>query len=77
MGIVVTKERAYTNIDSDDFTSINMDHTTSNGLQMGSAEKHFQKMHIATAGSERVTSRIAKKIREAKNFLGGRDKDGY
>ena len=77
MGVIVVKQRKYTNLEPDDFTSINMESGISNGLQMGSTEKHFKKMHIATSGSERTTSRIAKKIREAKNMLGGRDKNGY
>tara|TARA_B100001142_G_C14286981_1_gene637338 strand:- start:1268 stop:1501 length:234 start_codon:yes stop_codon:yes gene_type:complete len=77
MGIVVVKQRQYTNLEMDEFTSINMESGIPNGVQMGSTEKHFKKMHIATSGSERTTSGIAKKIREAKNMLGGRDKDGY
>lgn len=75
MGIIVTRKR-YNSVDSDDFTSINMETKPSNGVQVVSSNK-LHKMHIATAGGERTTSRIAKKIREAKNFLGGRDKDGY
>ena len=77
MGIVVVKQRPYVDLEMDDFTSINMEIEPSNGMQMVSSEKHFKKMHIATSGSERITSGIAKKIREAKNMLGGRDKDGY